>query len=144
MGLPGIAAALVLSVSSQIFFPATGVTVEKEAVMLAIDDVSLPLKENVCYYISKPEVRKEPVLAPNHDNPNSPDQVAAQCYGTVLLDEGRFRMWYYGKYYTAPSKPTQGPICYAESDDGIHWTRPNLGQVEIKGSRNNNAVKLPG
>ena len=80
MGLPSIAAALVLSVSSQIFFPATGVTVEKEAVLLAVDDVSLPLKENVCYYISKPEVRKEPVLAPNRDHPNSPDEVAPSSF----------------------------------------------------------------
>jgi hypothetical protein len=36
-----------------------------------------------------------------------------------------------------------GPLCYAESDDGIHWTKPNLGQLLFKGSRANNALDLP-
>jgi hypothetical protein len=37
----------------------------------------------------------------------------------------------------------QGPLCYAESPDGIHWTKPDLGQVLFKGSRANNALALP-
>jgi hypothetical protein len=37
----------------------------------------------------------------------------------------------------------QGPLCYAESDDGIVWTKPALGQVLFKGSRDNNALDLP-
>ena len=31
-------------------------------------------------------------------------------------------------------------VCYAESDDGIVWTRPVLGLVEAKGSKENNIV----
>ena len=31
-------------------------------------------------------------------------------------------------------------VCYAESRDGIRWTRPNLGQFEYEGSRANNIV----
>lgn len=144
------AAALGLSLLGQISFSATEITTQERVVLLAIDDVSLPLKENLCYYMTKPTVRKEPVLAPNRDDPNAPDHAAVNCYGTVILDGGRFRMWYYGKYFLESSdEPTQdplsqGPICYAESEDGIHWVRPNLGQVEIKGSRENNALKLPG
>ena len=34
-------------------------------VLLAIDDVSLPFRKNVCLYLSKPTVRAEPVLAPS-------------------------------------------------------------------------------
>jgi hypothetical protein len=37
----------------------------------------------------------------------------------------------------------EGPVCYAESDDGIDWVKPNLGQVLYRGSRNNNAIALP-
>jgi len=37
----------------------------------------------------------------------------------------------------------QGPLCYAESGDGIVWTKPALGQVLFKGSRANNALGLP-
>ena len=130
--------------SSGFHFPATGVCVDKQAILLAIDDVSLPLKENVCYYLSKPKVRKEPVLAPSRDNPTAPDHLAAHFYGSVLYDEGKFRMWYYpvsfGRDFT---ELTQGPVCYAESDDGIQWTKPNLGQIEFKGSKNHNGIKLP-
>ena len=30
--------------------------------------------------------------------------------------------------------------CYAESDDGVHWTRPNLGMIEFAGSKQNNNI----
>jgi hypothetical protein len=30
--------------------------------------------------------------------------------------------------------------CYAESDDGIHWTKPDLGIIELNGSGDNNAI----
>ena len=35
-------------------------------------------------------------------------------------------------------------MCYAESADGITWTRPDLGLVEIAGSRHNNACLIEG
>ena len=53
-------------------------------------------------------------------------------------------MWYYAIHYgSGPSDIKQGPVCYAESEDGIHWVKPNLGQLEFRGSRDNNALKLP-
>jgi len=113
-------------------------------ILLAIDDHLLPLKKDLCYYLSKPKVRTEPVLAPSRNDPKAPDHLAAHFYGTVLRDQGRFRMWYYP--VSLGAKPTdlrQGPICYAESNDGIRWTKPNLGQVEFRGSKDNNAIKLP-
>jgi hypothetical protein len=117
--------------------------VERRAVLLAIDDALLPLKKNLCYYLSKPHVRQEPVLRPSRDNPAAPDYIGTHFYGTVLLDDGRHRMWYYSVSLGGPGELNQGPVCYAESADGIHWTKPNLGQVEFKGSRNNNAIALP-
>ena len=42
-------------------------------------------------------------------------------YGSVILEGGRYRMWYF-------ARPGVG---YAESADGIHWTRPELGLVKI-------------
>jgi len=135
--------------------------------LLAIDDVSLPLRKNVCLYLSKPTVRPDPVLVPSPVESNAPDNLATHFYGTVLHDAGKFRMWYYachrGKNPDWPSqkmqqvakKPNwlidvkegfevyQGPLCYAESDDGIVWTKPALGQLLFKGSRANNAFDLP-
>ena len=59
-------------------------------------------------------------------------------YGTVLRVDGKFRMWYVGTRNS--SKPR---VCYAESDDGIHWERPFLGICEFGGNRNNNIVIQP-
>ncbi len=139
-------------------FPATGVRVGGRAVLLAIDDASFPLKRNLCLYLSKPMVRREPVLTPSRDNPNSPDCLAAHFYGTVLFDGGKYRMWYYPCHIGrnpdwSPELKAQaerwrdsvipGPLCYAESTDGIQWTKPSLGQLLFKGSRENNAFNLP-
>ena len=38
--------------------------------------------------------------------------------------------------------PYRRILCYAESTDGIHWTKPDLGLVEWNGSRENN-ILLP-
>jgi len=128
------------------------------ALLLAIDDASLPVKENLCYYLSKPTVRGEPVLMPGPRDSNAPDNIAAMFYGTVLHDGGRFRLWYYACHWGMnPDWPPdiarqfakykcplfQGPTCYAESEDGIRWTKPKLEQVMFKGSKDNNAIALP-
>jgi hypothetical protein len=55
-------------------------------------------------------------------------------YGTVMWDQGRLRMWYHhygsGLYWNS----------YAESADGITWTKPNLGLLDYKGSKDNNLI----
>lgn len=127
--------------------------------LLAIDDVSLPFKKNLGLYLSKPIVRPEAVLKPSPFGSGAPDDLAAHFYGTVLHDGGKFRMWYYACYWgqnpdwsphmqqqvakSGSSPLFQGPLCYAESDDGIVWAKPELGQVLFKGSRKNNALALP-
>ncbi len=54
-------------------------------------------------------------------------------YGTVLWDAGKLKMWY--QIIGDGSR-----ICYAESTDGIRWTKPELGIVEYNGSKANNIV----
>jgi hypothetical protein len=125
-------------------FPTLGISVQRQATLLAVDDYALPLRRNLCYYLSTPTVRPEPVLTPSRDDPTAPDHVASHFYGTVLQEGGRFRMWYYGLGWDPePPKLREGPICYAESEDGLHFTKPDLGQLEVKGSRHNNALGLP-
>jgi hypothetical protein len=139
-------------------FPATGVEVRQAALLLAIDDVSLPLKKNLCYYLSRPKVCKEPVLVPSLDKPKAPDSLAAHFYGTVLHDGGKFRLWYYPCHtglnpdWPPDQQPAlkryqdkvfMGPLCYAESKDGISWTKPNLRLMRFKGSYDHNALNLP-
>jgi hypothetical protein len=68
----------------------------------------------------------------------------ASGYPTVFQDDGLYRMWYRGHRYLLDDKPLRQAqtetICYAESRDGIHWTRPALGLWEWNGSRQNNIV----
>ena len=58
---------------------------------------------------------------------------------TFVQDDDTFRM-----YYTAGQwKRGRAAICYAESKDGIRWTRPKLGLFAFAGSKQNNII-LPG
>ncbi len=63
-------------------------------------------------------------------------------YMVAIEDGGRFRAWYRGNA-DRPGKTMDGPFAaYAESDDGVHWTKPNLGIYEYEGSKDNNLVWL--
>ena len=53
----------------------------------------------------------------------------------VILDEGRYRMWYRTNFNAKPFYTG-----YAESEDGVSWTKPSLGLIEYEGSTDNNLV----
>ena len=53
-----------------------------DTTLLAIDDHLLPFRRNLCYYMSEPSVRKEPVVAPD----GAADANSAHFFGTVLHD----------------------------------------------------------
>lgn len=117
-------------------------TENQNALLLAIDERSFPLRENLALYLTKPEIRRDPVLFPSSD-PHAPDNLATHLYGTVLKEGDRFRIWYYAVHKVGDEGGIGvSPVSYAESDDGENWTRPHLGQVEWKGSRDNNLLAL--
>jgi Concanavalin A-like lectin/glucanases superfamily len=63
------------------------------------------------------------------------------CYVTVFEDDGLFRMYFRGSNFDlATKKSGDQRVCYAESRDGIHWTRPELGLFEFEGSTANNII----
>jgi len=71
----------------------------------------------------------------------------ASGYQSVMFAEGKYRMYYrgghYDKNYGVPDTTrTSHPwvLCYAESEDGIRWTRPTLGLCEFGGSKENNII----
>jgi hypothetical protein len=55
----------------------------------------------------------------------------ASGYPTVLQDGPLYRMYYRGHRYILDPPPLRQAqpevVCYAESRDGVHWTKPNLG-----------------
>lgn len=63
------------------------------------------------------------------------------AYVTVLLDDGLYRMYYRGWSALDGDQLT----CYAESNDGITWTKPRLGLVAFNDSTENNILlRMPG
>jgi len=60
------------------------------------------------------------------------------AYYTVLQDGDRFRLYYRGQCPTDRSE--EQVACLAESNDGIHFTRPNLGLYEVNGIKANNII----
>jgi len=59
-------------------------------------------------------------------------------YLTVRDENGKLRLW-----YDCRDQDNASNLGYAESTDGTHWTKPNLGIVDYKGSTANNLVGIP-
>ncbi|MCD6359374.1 MAG: hypothetical protein J7M38_00835 [Armatimonadetes bacterium] len=89
-------------------------------------------------------VRREIVLYTDR-----PWEGNASAFCSVFKDGDLYRMYYRGIHYLHSGEPAQvienHPwfLCYAESDDGIHWRRPNLGIFEFNGSTDNNIILTP-
>lgn len=63
-------------------------------------------------------------------------------YGTVVDEGGKVRLWY--NVHAGVPPPGQNPpfmgMAYAESTDGVRFTKPKVGLVEWNGSKENNLV----
>ncbi|MBN2455930.1 MAG: hypothetical protein JXB29_05250 [Sedimentisphaerales bacterium] len=134
---------LLLSSSSQaVKLPASGDKQFDEVVFFAFDDHSIPFRSHLRLKLVPCE-KRSPVLPLGR--PGQPDANMVELYGTVIRIDGQFRMWYMGREFNA-DKYRYGPfrVCYAVSDDGIKWRKPDLGLVEYNGNKNNNLVGLKG
>jgi len=70
-------------------------------------------------------------------------------YHSVFQDGGLYRMYYKAYHLDISSGKMRadkhpGFCCYAESDDGIRWRKPNLNLVEFQGGKANNIVLASG
>lgn len=118
-----------------------------EDVFFAFDDHSIPWRHNLKLTLVEAEKHPDnPVLRRGPEG--APDHGHAILYGTVIKDGDKFRMWYLGMFEVeleAGQAPGWWrPMCYAESDDGVNWTKPNLGLVEFNGNTNNNICLIQG
>lgn len=140
-----------------------------KAVLFAFDDQSIPWRYRVRLEMHRPEKYDgNPIIA--RGPMSAADERRAQN-SPVVHDGERFRMWYIarddGAGSTAPGERDRyeasrggdgisetgttsdivhsydtGRICCAESDDGYHWRKPDLGIVEYRGSTRNNICDL--
>ena len=61
-------------------------------------------------------------------------------YPTVIQNDGKFQLYYRGKTGMTNAGNPDETTCYAESTDGIRWTKPNLGLFEVHSTRENNVI----
>ncbi len=61
-------------------------------------------------------------------------------YFTVIKNDDRYRLYYRGLATAGRDGSTNECTAYAESKDGIAWTKPDLGLFELFGTRSNNVV----
>lgn len=83
----------------------------------------------------------------------------SNLYGSVIFDheEQLYKLWYNGFVVSALETQTprdqrahvkwhesgrKGGVCYATSKDGIKWEKPELGIVELYGTKENNVVLM--
>ena len=94
-----------------------------------IDSLSL----NANYDLKKPEAQEVALVT------DAPWEGNVCAYYTIFQDGGLYRMYYRGLHYDGGMTHPE-VTCYAESTDGINWTKPNLGIFEYEGSTDNNIV----
>ncbi len=72
-------------------------------------------------------------------NPEHPWETGGLSYLVAFPDAGKIRGWYRAAPQTQDSDHNS-ITCYAESADGIHWTKPMLDLIQFEGSTHNNIV----
>jgi hypothetical protein len=108
---------------------------------LFVDDFLIAQMKGVNLTLHKPICREVVIV---HDKPWEGNTCG---YHTVFKDGGLYRMYYRGWNHDNKTQKQlhKAVVCYAESNDGIHWNRPSLGLVEFDGSKDNNIIlKGPG
>ncbi|APZ93851.1 hypothetical protein [Fuerstiella marisgermanici] len=74
---------------------------------------------------------------------DAPWEGAGSAYHSVIHDGDIYRMYYRGSALGVKDgklKAGKSVYCYAESTDGVTWTKPELGLFEHNGSRQNNII----
>jgi len=97
---------------------------------LFVDDWLIDRLDNTCLKMHNPRPSQ---VALEFDRPW---EGSTSWVANVMREGGRYRLWYRAKDQDGDEALT----CYAESDDGVRFERPNLGIHEIGGSSDNNVV----
>jgi len=104
---------------------------------LFVDDYLIERLDDAGRQLHHPTPRE---IAIEHD---APWEGAGSGYHTVFRDGDLYRMYYRGsKLGVENGKLKEGPqvYCYAESRDGITFSKPDLGLFEHEGSKQNNII----
>jgi len=111
--------------------------------LFSFDSVSIPFTSSLELKMQTPEKYSgNPVVA--RGAKGEPDHWGVQFYGSIVREGDTFRMWYAAfagerGESLVPNSAWWQPA-YAESKDGIRWTKPKLNLVEYRGSKENNIL----
>lgn len=113
----------------------------KADTLFAFDRVAIPYVQNLRIEMRQPERHPaNPVV--RRGEAGTPDAYGVQFYGSIIREAGKFRMWYVAFDDDTKNRVSSARwrAAYAESTDGVVWTKPNLGLVEFGGNKNNNLI----
>ncbi len=129
-----IGVALLLAGSSSIAGAAGARPIGSEQVLL-VDEAFVTEPAGVRLALHPPRKTGERLLVSDR-----PWEDAMLNWFSVVQDGSKFRMWY--ECYDAAGWPTADDtsFCYAESADGIHWRKPDLGLCPYGGSTATNIL----
>ena len=101
---------------------------------LFMDDIGIASIHKLTRTMHQP-VKKGAVIKPDR-----PWELALQTRCAPAWDPHQklFKLW----MITSTTVPGVGGTTYAESPDGVRWTKPILGQYEVNGSKDNNFVTV--
>jgi len=107
---------------------------------LLVDDALIERLDGVAFKLHPPKSAEVSLVF------DQPWEGSSNHYITVLKDDDRYRMYYHsvvGRKNDASGDDWVSYTCYAESKDGVGWSKPNIGLFEFRGSKNNNII-FPG
>jgi hypothetical protein len=105
---------------------------------LFVDEYLIDSMEGVALKLHKPQAQDVALVC------DAPWEGNTSAYFTLFQDGDIYRAYYRGSHFDEATKKAAHAetACYAESRDGITWTKPKLGLVEFNGSKENNIVLI--
>ena len=117
----------------------------KGQTIFAFDSVAIPFTRSLELKMQAPtKYSGNPVVA--RGPKGEPDHWGVQFYGSIIRENGKFRLWYAAfdgarGESKEPNSAWWRPA-YAESTDGVSWTKTKLGLVDYKGNKDNNLLAV--
>ncbi len=142
MKLP-IASLVLTSLMAGASFSADATAIDSRRELFVDDALIERVSGDAALRLHHPEPRE---IALVHD---APWEGSGSGYHSVFRDGDRYRMYYKAWQLDVSAsgvKTNAHPLfcCTAESDDGIHWRKPELGLNEFNGAKANNIVIASG
>ena len=106
---------------------------------LFLDHTLIDESSGVSLRMHQPRRESNPVVKLDQPYETALATASIASYSSVMFDQGSFRLWWY--YNVGVGQDTsKRRVCYAESQDGVHFEKPRLGLFEMAGTRATNAV----